>query len=152
MLKLLRLFVVLAGVAALALVMTPVANAKESTTFVVPLSAECRAAVDSGATGYAVIQVDAETGEIKYRVVALNLPGTIAGSPGLHIHGPIDPTTGNGPVAEALQLTGANTGVVAIGTATDPATAAGILANPANFYVNVHTTTCTGGAIRGSLG
>jgi len=130
----------------------PVANAAERTTFVVPLSAECPEAVASGATGNAVIHIDAETGEIKYRVVAENLPGTIAGSPGVHIHGPIDPLTGNGPIAVHLDLTDRSTDLVAKGTATDPAVAALILANPEKLYVNVHTTTCTGGAIRGSLG
>jgi hypothetical protein len=148
MLKLLRLFVVLAGAAALALLVTPAANAAERTTFVVPLSAdsECPEAMELGATGNAVIHVDAETGEIKYRVVAENLPGTIAGSPGVHIHGP------DGLVALGLDLTDRSTDLVAKGTATNPTLAALILANPENFYVNVHTTTCTGGAIRGSLG
>src|SRR5215211_7392367 len=72
MLKLLRLLVVLAGATVLALLVAPVANSAERTTFVVPLSAEseCPEAVASGATGNAVIHVDAETGEIKYRVVA----------------------------------------------------------------------------------
>ena len=81
-----------------------------------------------------------------------NLPGTIAGGLGVHIHGPIDPLTGNGLVAIGLDLTDRSTDLVAKGTATDPTLAALILANPEDFYVNVHTTTCTGGAIRGSLG
>ena len=46
--KLLRLFVMLAGTAALALLVAPVANAAERTTFVVPLSAECPDAVANG--------------------------------------------------------------------------------------------------------
>jgi hypothetical protein len=154
MLKLLRLFVMLAGAAALALLVAPVANAAERTTFVVPLSAECPEAVAIGATGNAVIHIDAETGEIKYRVVAENLPGTIADSPGVHIHGPIDPV--NGPIAVHLDLTDRSDDLVAKGTAapavTSPTLASLILANPENFYVNVHTTTCRGGAIRGSLG
>src|SRR5688572_33373014 len=86
----LKLFVALAA-AALALLVTPVANAQERTTFVAQLSAEnevpgCPAGVESGASGVAVIQIDEATGEIRYRVVAFNLPGTIAGSPGAHIH------------------------------------------------------------------
>lgn len=35
---------------------------------------------------------------------------------------------------------------------TSPATAAAIIANPENYYVNVHTTAYPGGAIRGQLG
>ena len=151
--KLLRLLVVLAGTAVLALLVAPVANAAERTTFVVPLSAECPKAVASGATGNAIIHIDAETGEIKYRVVAENLPGTIADSPGVHIHGPIDPLTGNGLIAVHLDLTGRSTDLVAKGTAVTNPTLAGLtLANPEDFYVNVHTNECPGGAIRGSLG
>ena len=45
----------------------------------VQLSAEneisgCPASVESGATGVAVVQINADTGEITYRVVAFNLP------------------------------------------------------------------------------
>ena len=152
MLKLLRLFVVLGAAAALALLVTPTANAQQPTTFVVPLSAECPAAEASGATGFAFVSINEASGRITYRVVAFNLPGTIAGSPGVHIHGPIDPATGNGPIALGLDLTGVNSGVVASGTATDPELADAILAAPASFYVNVHTTTCPGGALRRSLG
>jgi hypothetical protein len=47
--------------------------------------------------------------------------------------------------------TGLNTGLVAAGTTTDPTVAAAILANPANYYVNVHTTQCPTGTIRGQL-
>ena len=82
-------------------------------------------------------------------MVAFNLPGTITAA---HIHGPINPLTGNGPVAVGLELTGANSGVVASGTATDAADAKLIADNPENFYFNVHTSECSGGALRGSLG
>jgi CHRD domain len=154
MLKLLKLFVVLAA-AVLALLVTPVANAQERTTFVAELSAEneipgCPAGEESGASGVAVIQIDEATGEITYRVVAFNLPGTIAGSPGAHIH--IGAAGEMGPVVQPLDLTGLETGLVATGTATNPALAEAILADPANYYVNVHTTTCPSGAVRGQLG
>ena len=141
----------LAGAAAV-----PVANAQESTTFVTQLSAAneipgCPAGVESGAHGVAVIQIDEVTGEIRYRVVATNLPTTIAGSPGGHIHGPAS-ATGTAPIVVPFELTGRNTGLVAAGTATNPQLAAAILANPENYYVNVHTTACPPGTIRGQLG
>jgi CHRD domain len=148
MLKLLKLFVALAA-AALVLLLTPVANAQAPTRSVVPLSAECTDAVESGATGYAYLSINEENGRITYSVAAFNLPGTLTAA---HIHGPINPATGNGPVAAHLELTGLNSGFVATKSTTDPALAAAILANPANFYFNLHTTTCPGGALRGSLG
>ena len=161
MLKLLKLFVALA-VAAGAFALTPVANAQEPTltTFVVQLSAEnevpdCPAGVESGATGVAVIQIDTATGVITYRVVAFNLPATIAGpSTGAHIHvqDPTSPTGLTGPIVVHFERTGLNTGLVAAGTTTNPTVAAAILANPENYYVNVHTTACPTGTIRGQLG
>jgi hypothetical protein len=67
------------------------------------------------------------------------------------VHGPITAPGGNAGVAVGLDLTGVNSGVVASGTATDPADAELIAQNPENFYFNVHTETCPGGALRGSL-
>jgi hypothetical protein len=152
----LKLFVALAA-AVFALVLTPVANAEERTltTFVAPLSAEnevpeCPAGVESGASGVAIIQIDVATGEISYRVVATNLPGTIDGSPGAHIH--VGAAGVMGPIVEPLTLTGLETGLVAKGTLTNEELAAAILADPSNYYVNVHTTVCPGGAARGQLG
>jgi hypothetical protein len=157
----LKLFVAL-GAAVLALVMTPAAHAQESTlrTFVVQLSAEnevpaCPAGVDSGATGVAVVQINAVTGQITYRVVAFNLPAEISGpSTGAHIHviDPNSPTGLTGPIVVHFERTGLNTGLIAEGTNTDLALAAAILANPENYYVNVHTTACPLGTIRGQLG
>jgi len=135
----------------------PVADAEERrvTTFVAHLSAEnefpgCAASVESGAKGVAIIQIDEVTGEISYRVVATNLPGTIAGGPGAHVH--VGPAEGTGPVVYRLQPTGLENGLVAAGTATEPQLAAAILAEPASYYVNVHTTECLAGAVRGQLG
>lgn len=135
----------------------PVANADEHTltTFVAILSPEneipgCEDSVESGANGVAVIQIDGATGEITYRVVATNLPATIAGSPGAHIHRG-DASVAGG-VVQPLVLTGLNTGLVAAGTVTNnQALAAAIIADPDNYYVNVHTTDCFSGAVRGQL-
>jgi hypothetical protein len=139
----------------------PVANAEELTlsTFVVQLSAEnevpaCPAGVESGATGVAIVQINAETGEIIYRVVAFNLPATIAGpSTGAHIHvvDPTSPTGMTGRIVVDFERTGLNTGLIAEGTITDTELATAILANPENYYVNVHTTACITGTIRGQL-
>jgi hypothetical protein len=153
MLKLLAAF----AASVLALALSPVASAQERapTTFVAVLSAEnevpgCPAGEESGARGVAIVQIDEDTGEITYRVIAANLPGTIAGGPGGHIH--VGAAGVMGPVVQALELTGAESGVVAAGTTVNPALAEAILADPANYYVNVHTTVCPGGAIRGQLG
>ncbi len=136
----------------------PVANAQEPTfrTFVTHLSPGneipgCPPGVESGAHGVAIIQVNAATGEIRYRVVASNLPAPIAGSPGSHIHGPA-PATGTAGIVVPFELTGRNTGLVAAGTTTNLAVARGIIANPENYYANVHTTACLPGTIRGQLG
>ncbi len=142
----------LAGASAL-----PAANAEERarTTLMAQLSAEnevpgCLAGEESGAKGVAIIQIDSATGEISYRVVATNLPGTIHGGPGAHIHA--GNATQAGPVVQGLELTGLENGLVAAGTDTNPELAAAILANPENYYVNVHTTECRPGAVRGQLG
>jgi hypothetical protein len=50
-----------------------------------------------------------------------------------------------------FERTGLNTGLVAAGTTTNLTVAATILANPENYYVNVHTTSCPTGTIRGQL-
>ena len=141
----------------LGLALSPVASAQERapTTFVVVLSAAnevpgCPAGEESVARGTAVIHIDEDSGEITYRVIAANLPGTIAGAPGAHIHAGL--AGDMGPVVGPLLLTGLESGVVAAGTATDPALAHAILADPARYYVNVHTTACPGGAVRGQLG
>src|SRR5688572_11554974 len=145
------------AVSVLALAVGPVASAQDRapTTFVAVLSAEnevpgCPAGEESGAGGRAIVRIDEDTGEISYRVVARRLPGTIAGSPGAHIH--VGAEGDMGPVVQALELTGRERGLVATGTATNPALAEAIVAEPANYYVNVHTTVCPGGAIRGQLG
>ena len=152
----LKLYAALAA-AVLALTLVPVAYSKEPTrtTFVAFLSAEnevpgCPQGVQTGARGVAIVQINEDTREIKYRVVAVKLPGTIAGSPGAHIH--VGEAGEAGPVVEPLTLTGRERGLVAAGTATDTDLAPAILADPTNYYVNVHTTVCLGGAARGQLG
>jgi hypothetical protein len=144
-----------AGVLVLAVGPVASAPAQAPTTFVVPLSAEnevpgCPLGVESGAQGKAIVRIDQDTGEITYRVVARKLPGSVTASPGAHIH--LGAAGEMGPVVSPLDLTAREGGLVAAGSATDPALAAAILANPAGYYVNVHTDVCPGGAVRGQFG
>ena len=144
-----------AGVLVVLLGPVAAAPAQAPTTFVVPLSAEnevpgCPQGVESGAKGRAIIRIDAETGDIRYRVVAVKLPGSITNSPGAHIH--VGAAGDTGGVVQPLDLTGRETGLVAAGSATNPTLAAAILADPAGYYVNVHTDVCPGGAVRGQIG
>lgn len=134
----------------------PVADAHERhrTTLVAFLSAEnevpeCSAGVESGAQGVAVIKINADTGVIKYLVFATDLPATIAGSPGVHIHAGAAGQTGG--IVQHFDLTGRNDGLVAAGRATNPELAKDILENPENYYVNVHTVKCPMGTVRGQL-
>jgi hypothetical protein len=145
----------IAGLLGLALSGLAYAQGQAPVTFVAMLSAEnevpgCAPGVESGARGVAIVQIDAETGEISYSVVATKLPGAIAGSPGAHIH--VGAPGEAGPVVAPLLLTGRERGVIAEGTLTNAALAAAILADPASYYVNVHTTVCPDGAVRGQLG
>ena len=123
------------------------------TTFVAVLSAgeevpRCAAATNA-ARGVATFHVrDEATGTVQYQVVANNLPGDITAA---HIH--LAPKGVAGPVVQPLGLRpGAENGVVGKGTFTNPALLAAIRANPANYYVNVHSTVCPSGVIRGQLG
>jgi hypothetical protein len=122
-------------------------------TFVAVLSAGdevplCAPATNA-ARGVATFHVrDEAAGTVDYKVVANNLPGTITAA---HIH--IAPEGVAGPVVQPLGLTpGAENGVVGKGSFTNPDLLAGIRANPAGYYVNVHSNVCPPGVIRGQLG
>lgn len=103
----------------------------------------------NAARGVATFHVtDAATGTVEYKVIANNLPGTITAA---HIH--IAPKGVPGPILQPLALEpGAENGVVGRGTFTNPTLVAAIIANPDNYYVNVHSSTCPTGVIRGQLG
>ena len=146
----------MAAVAVVALTTAAAASSQPlARTFAVPLtSAEevplCGPA-DSSDRGVALFKIlDLEAGTVAYKVVTTDLPGDIVGSPGLHIHGqaPAGETAG---VVQALTLTGAEVGVVAEGTFTNPQLLDAILANPQLYYVNVHSTVCPSGVVRGQL-
>jgi CHRD domain len=152
-----RLCGIIAAALAALVVAMPASPASLERTFVVQLTAAeevpgC-AATDSSDRGVALFRiVDAAAGIVEYKVIATDLPGSIVGvgSPGIHIHGPA-PAGETAPVVQPLRLTGAEVGVVGSGTFTNPDLVAAALENPELFYVNVHTTTCPSGAIRGQL-
>ena len=81
--------------------------------------------------------------------------GNLTGTPvAAHIHGPAAPGV-NGPPVIALTpfttLTATGASACRDLTAGEAIIAADIVANPGNFYTNVHTTDFGGGAIRGQL-
>ena len=105
----------------------------------------------NAARGVATFHItDATTGTVEYKVVANNLPGAVTAA---HIHiGPAG-TAPPGNIVQPLALTaGAENGVVGRGTFANPTLVAAIIANPDNYYVNVHSSTCPPGVIRGQLG
>ena len=122
-------------------------------TFVAVLSADeevphCAAATNAS-RGVAVFHVrDEALGTVDFKVIANNLPGTIIAA---HIH--VAPKGVAGPIVQPLPPTpGVEHGVVAQGSFTNPALVAAIRANPGGRYVNVHSSVCQSGVIRGQLG
>ena len=151
-----RAVVVAAGLALLTWPAVAGADQPAAGTFVAVLSAEeevplCGTATN-GARGQALFHVvDEATGEVRYKLVANNLPGDIVAA---HIH--LAPSGDPGPVVQPLTLTpGAENGVIGQGSFTNPALLAAIRANPELYYVNVHTgpagVGCPPGVIRGQL-
>ncbi|TMC77302.1 MAG: CHRD domain-containing protein [Chloroflexi bacterium] len=130
-----------------------VADAPPPTTFVAVLNADeevphCAAATNAS-RGLAVFHVtDEATGTVEYTLVANNLPGNITNA---HIH--VAPKGVAGMVVQGLAPTaGEENGVIKKGSFTNPALVAAIRANENGYYVNVHSTVCPGGVIRGQLG
>jgi len=98
---------------------------------------------DPDGRGTAVIRVDSETGEICYRLRVQRIePATMAH---IHIGGPTDP----GPVVQGLA---APTDRSSSGCVVNEALADAIVANPSNYYINVHNAPFPAGAVRGQLG
>jgi hypothetical protein len=109
--------------------------------FVVPLSGANEVPSGSGdpdGSGTANLTIDSVALTISWNITVFNLDTVILD----HIHAA--PAGMNGPVVVDFggQLTGSGL--------SDPDLAA-VLANPAGHYVNVHTNTFQGGAIRGQL-
>jgi hypothetical protein len=91
----------------------------------------------------------------KFDVSISGCPATTAINIG-HIH---EGATGvNGPVkidstlkAGELTLSNGSVTFTRTNSASDPAVIAGVMANPAGYYVNFHSSAHTGGVIRGQL-
>ena len=131
------------------------------TVFTVPLSAQNEVPpitnAEKDARGTAVITINSQSNTIDFNVslnsFASNSVVNIA-----HIHGPNAPA---GTTAGILVQTGLTPGTVALnngagtfscpGVAVSADTISQILANPQNFYFNVHTQANGTGAVRGQL-
>ena len=108
----------------------------------------CAAATNAARGNFIAHVVDETTGTVEWKLVSNNLPGTIVAA---HIH--LAPKGTPGPVVQPLPPTaGDEHGVIGSGTFTNAALVAAIQANPDAYYVNVHTTVCQSGVIRGQLG
>jgi hypothetical protein len=116
------------------------------TTFGWIAAVDLKGSSEPNAKGTAVVRIRKDAGMVCYRLHAesITLPATAA-----HIHRGAAGV--NGPVVVPFQAPAANgnsDGCVA----TAAALIDEILANPANFYVNVHTTEHPAGAMRAQLG
>lgn len=122
-------------------------------TFVAVLGPEnevpgCAAASNAAGGNFVAHVVNEAAGTVEWKLVANNLPGPVVAA---HIH--IAPAGVAGPVVQPLPPTpGDDRGVVGTGTFTNPGLLAAMRANPDAYYVNVHTTVCPAGAVRGQLG
>jgi hypothetical protein len=128
------------------------AEAPPRSTFTVVLDAEqevprCAQATNAS-RGVATFRVvDEGSGTVAYRLVANNIPGATTAA---HIH--LAPRGTAGGVVQPLPFTaGEENGVIGTGTFTNPGLLAAIRLTPQNYYVNVHSTVCGAGVIRGQF-
>jgi CHRD domain len=97
---------------------------------------------DPDGSGRFKVEIDAASGDFCYMLSA----GGIAKPSAAHLHS--GAAGSNGPPVATLEVTGAN-GDMCI--ALEPDVLKPILANPAGYYVNVHTADFPDGAVRGQL-
>jgi hypothetical protein len=132
--------------AAGALVLPAVAGAERTNfVFVTGLSGadEVPGPGDPDGSGLAVIRIDTSDGQICYLLLVRRIdPATAA-----HIHVGDDETAG--PVVQGLE---APSDGFSLACVDNDALAAAIVADPANYYVNVHNVPFPAGAVRGQLG
>jgi CHRD domain len=101
---------------------------------------------DNDGTGTAAVRIIRAKGDVCFKLTVQNI---ILPSVGAHIHRA--PAASNGPIVVQFVAPGASgtSSGCTHGVATTLIDE--ILANPANFYVNVHTTDHPGGAVRAQL-
>jgi hypothetical protein len=97
---------------------------------------------DPDGRGIAILRIDSETGEICYHLIVFRIEPAFAA----HIHEGDSMTAG--PVVQGLD---APTDRMSKGCVTNAALASAIVADPENYYVNVHNAPFPGGAVRGQL-
>ena len=145
----LSLAVAIVAMLAAAILTTGVARAA-ITTFTADLTAEAEVPNPGpdGATGSAVVTVDDETNEVCFELTidGLGAQDTIIAA---HIHEGAEGVAGDVVVPLFTEPpTGEMTGCV---QDVDPAIVAAITADPAGYYVNIHTEQFPDGAVRGQL-
>ncbi len=101
---------------------------------------------DPDGSGKAKITINAATKQVCYDITVSG----IADATMSHIHKGAAGVAG--PVVVGLDTDGFAGKTKACVTADDAAVVTDILANPGNYYVNVHTADFPGGAVRGQLG
>ena len=123
------------------------AHAQNGRHFTVPLSgaAEVPGPGDPRGGGTAALRLDVPRSQICYEIKVANIPLPASGA---HIHRGLP--TESGGVVVLLTAPGPK-GVSSGCTAVTHELAQEILANPAQFYVNVHTIDRPAGALRGQL-
>ena len=123
------------------------AAAAATITFVVPLDGQQEVngsgvpgQGDLDGSGTATLMIDDVTNTISWNIVVNNIVLPLSAA---HIHAAPAGTNGSPVVDFSGQLTGS--GLV-------DADLAAVLANPSNFYVNLHNSVFPAGALRGQLG
>jgi CHRD domain-containing protein len=101
----------------------------------------------STATGSATLTINATTGQITVNMTVFGLSSNATAS---HIHTGVAGVNG-AVLVPFVGIPAATSFTYSMINTTTPANASNILANPAGFYVNVHTVNLAGGEIRGQL-
>jgi LPXTG-motif cell wall-anchored protein len=117
----------------------------KSTSFTAKMSAgeEVPDKGPSGGAGNAVVDINTDTNQVCYKLTTTGLPDAITLA---HIHE--GPKGTAGPIAIDFNYAANGQGGCVAG---DAAKVSAVVANPAGFYVNVHTAQFPKGALRGQL-